>query len=161
MISVGAVAALLLAGCAKEDPKVHNDGTILTPYKAISERLADDTIDGLPELGAMVIEASESAQGDPGFEDIIKGAQKVGSPDIATARSAFKHLSDGMIDHMRAKGDKHEGHVIIHCTMAFNNAGALWVQNEGSIKNPYHGKMMLRCGDRLAWDADLPTTWAG
>ena len=36
--------------------------------------------------------------------------------------------------------------------MAFNNKGAYWVQRAGDITNPYHGMMMLHCGDKVAWD---------
>jgi hypothetical protein len=36
--------------------------------------------------------------------------------------------------------------------MAFNNKGAFWVQKEGEIVNPYHGMMMLHCGDKVTWD---------
>jgi Cu(I)/Ag(I) efflux system membrane fusion protein len=34
-----------------------------------------------------------------------------------------------------------------HCPMAFNNAGASWLQAQEEIANPYFGAAMLRCGE--------------
>jgi hypothetical protein len=48
----------------------------------------------------------------------------------------------------------------VFCPMAFEDKGALWVQAEGKIANPYFGASMLRCGNKLAWDAELPATAA-
>ena len=44
------------------------------------------------------------------------------------------------------------GYEVVFCPMAFNNKGAYWVQKTGEIINPYHGMMMLHCGDKVAWD---------
>ena len=30
--------------------------------------------------------------------------------------------------------------------MAFDNAGAYWIQPDSTTANPYYGAMMLRCG---------------
>ncbi len=34
-----------------------------------------------------------------------------------------------------------------HCPMAFNNAGADWLQSDKTIANPYFGASMLGCGE--------------
>ena len=150
--------ALTLA-CDKGGDKAggaSGDGTILTPYLAIGDTLAADKIDGLPELGAQVVKATEGKESDPGVAKIVQGAGRIAFEVIATARSAFKSMRDGMIEYMRAKSDKQGGHMIVHCTMTFKGKGGLWVQKEGKVMNPHEGVMMLHCGDKLKWDAELP-----
>jgi Cu(I)/Ag(I) efflux system membrane fusion protein len=36
------------------------------------------------------------------------------------------------------------------CPMAFNDAGAIWLQKSEEVLNPYFGDMMLRCGEITA-----------
>lgn len=125
---------------------------MVTPYMAIQETLADDSIDELPKLSARVITAAEPVQDQAGVADIIAGAGRIGAQDIDTARTAFSKASMGLITYLKAHPAEREGLEVIHCTMAFNNKGAYWVQKTGKVINPYHGKMMLHCGDKVAWD---------
>ena len=156
------LTGLLLFGCGDKsggDAKANaGDGSVLSPYLAIGSTLANDSVDGLPELAAKAVQAAESHKGDPGMDAVLQGAGRVGATDIATARDAFKKMSGGVIEFMRAKKDKQAGHMIVHCTMTFEGKGGLWVQAEGKVMNPYEGAMMLHCGDKLGWDADLPET---
>jgi Cu(I)/Ag(I) efflux system membrane fusion protein len=49
--------------------------------------------------------------------------------------------------------EKHYGHAagqshyLAYCPMAFENAGAYWLQTDRAISNPYFGARMLRCGE--------------
>jgi Cu(I)/Ag(I) efflux system membrane fusion protein len=135
-----------------------SDGTLLTPYLEIQDTLAHDKIDGLPELGAAVVQAAESKASEPGVDKILQGAGRIASEDIATARTAFKSMSDGMIEYLKAHEDKQPGHTIVHCPMTFKGKGGNWVQKEGDVMNPYEGAMMLHCGDKVKWTAELPKT---
>ena len=36
--------------------------------------------------------------------------------------------------------------LIMHCPMAFDDAGASWLQLSPKLANPYFGASMLRCG---------------
>lgn len=123
-----------------------------TPYVAIQETLADDSLDDLSKLSARVITAAEPVQDQAGVGDIIAGAGRVGAQDIDTARTAFSKVSMGLITYLKVHPAAREGLEVVHCPMAFNNKGAYWVQKQGKIINPYHGKMMLHCGDKVAWD---------
>lgn len=155
------VSLALSAACggdAEGKAKQAGDGTLLTPYLAIGDVLAADKLDGLPELGAQVIAAAESRQGQPGVDAIVQGAGRIGAQDIQTSRTAYKKMSDGMLEYLAAHPDEQAGHVIVHCTMTFGGKGALWVQKEGKVMNPYEGAMMLHCGDKLTWGATLPQT---
>lgn len=122
------------------------------PYLQIQTTLADDSIGELSQLSARVITAAEPVQDQAGVGDIIAGAGRVGAQDIDTARASFEKVSMGLIKYLKAHPADREGLEVIHCTMAFNNKGAYWVQRAGDIINPYHGKMMLHCGDRVGWD---------
>lgn len=130
------------------------DGTsaLLSSYITVQETLADDSIDKLSELGAQIVAGSEGVQDKPGIADVMVGAGRIASQDIETARVGFEKMSMGLISYLKANPSERDGLQVIHCTMAFNNKGAYWVQNAGEVNNPYHGKMMLRCGDPIEWD---------
>ena len=63
--------------------------------------------------------------------------------DIEELRTSFKTLSEVYIKH----GDKKElkGLITASCPMA----SAKWIQKNGSLKNPYYGKSMLECGEKI------------
>ena len=155
---VVSIALSTACGGSNDQAAQANDGTMLSPYLAIGDTLAADKLDRLPELGAQVIAAAEGKQGEPGVDAIVQGAGRVGAQDIQTARTAYKKMSDGMLQYLAAHPEQQAGHVIVHCTMTFGGKGGLWVQNEGKIMNPYEGAMMLHCGDKLPWGAELPKT---
>jgi hypothetical protein len=152
-------AMALLSACGSGDKvKEAGDGTLLTAYLTIGDTLAADKLDKLPELGAQAIKAAESQQGKPGVDAIVQGAGRIGAQDIQTSRTAFKKMSGGMIEYLGAHADKQAGHTLVHCPMTFGGKGGLWVQKEGKVINPYEGAMMLHCGDKLDWGAELPKT---
>ncbi|MCA9637059.1 MAG: DUF3347 domain-containing protein [Myxococcales bacterium] len=124
----------------------------LTPYITIQETLADDSVDHLAELGAQVVGGAEALQDKPGVGDLLAGAGRIAAQDIETARVAFEKMSMGVIAYLKATPADRDGYEVVHCPMAFNNKGAYWVQKIGEITNPYHGKMMLRCGDKVEWE---------
>ena len=156
------LALLLLAttviGCDAKDDKPASDGTMLTPYLQIQSTLAEDKLDDLAELGAAVVSASEDKAGKPGVDKILQGAGRIAAQDIATARSAFKTMSEGMIEYVKADPAKQEGHMLVHCAMTFAGKGAAWIQDSGKVMNPYEGAMMLHCGDKLQWSDDVPSS---
>lgn len=149
------VLAATAISCNSSD-KPTADGTLLTPYLQIQSALAEDKLDNLSELGAAVVAASADKADQPGVDKIIQGAGRIAAQDIATARSAFKTMSEGMIEFVKADAAKQEGHMLVHCTMTFAGKGAPWIQKSGKVMNPYEGAMMLHCGDKLQWSDDIP-----
>ena len=123
----------------------------MSPYLAIGERLAGDSVDSLPELAAQVVGAAEPRTGEPGVEAMLGAAGRIASPDSATARLMYRKMSEGMIAWLDAHPEQREGLMLVHCPMTFKDEGAYWVQREGKILNPYEGAMMLHCGAKLAW----------
>lgn len=63
--------------------------------------------------------------------------------DIDDLRTSFKTLSEVYIKH----GDKKEmkGLITASCPMA----EAKWIQKNGPLRNPYYGKSMLECGEKI------------
>jgi hypothetical protein len=147
------LATPLLVGCRNDEARLAeaSDGTLLSPYLAIGEVLADDSVAGLPELAAKVVEAGQSRSAEPGVESMLGAAGRIASPDIATARLMFGKMSEGMIAWLATHPEQREGLMLVHCPMTFNNQGAYWVQRAGKILNPYEGSMMLHCGAKLQW----------
>lgn len=123
----------------------------VAPYLTIQETLADDSIDKLAELAAAVVTGAESSADKAGVAEVLAGAGRVPAQDIETARVGFEKMSMGLISFLKANPAQQAGLEVIFCPMAFNNKGAYWVQKKGEVTNPYHGKMMLRCGDAVEW----------
>lgn len=126
--------------------------SVVQPYVAIQETLAADRLDKLSELSAQVVVAAEPLQTEAGIPEVVAGAGRVAAQDIDTARAGFEKMSMGLISYLKAHSDQRAGYEVVFCPMAFNNKGAYWVQKSGEIVNPYHGMMMLHCGDKVAWD---------
>jgi Cu(I)/Ag(I) efflux system membrane fusion protein len=74
-------------------------------------------------------------------------ADAVAAKDINTIRVEFHVISRQLIAMVQDDGLAAEQTLyLIRCPMAFDNAGAAWLQTDGAIRNPYYGAMMLRCG---------------
>ena len=81
---------------------------------------------------------------------LLKGAipRAAGAESIESLRSSFEALSNSMITIIREFGHDGASNLIeAHCPMAFNDAGASWLQAGRDIQNPYFGASMLGCGD--------------
>jgi len=66
--------------------------------------------------------------------------------DIASARSAFAPLSETMYAAAKRFGLGAGKPVYrFHCSMAFDNRGAYWLQSTKEAENPYWGAMMSGC----------------
>lgn len=147
----------LIAACSSPAAPAPAPTGVVPHYVAISAALAADSA----EIGTDAAELAKLAAtmtAEPGLGAVATAAKELGTTDIAATRRAFKRVSDGMVEYMRSKPELQRGNVIVFCPMAFEDKGALWVQAEGKIANPYFGASMLRCGDKLAWDAELPPT---
>ena len=154
---IGAVALSCSAGVTS--PATTPAGVVAS-YVAISTALAEDKLDSVAALSGELERHAVALKGKPGIAKVVANLPGLARNDLATVRTAFKPLSDGMIEYMRAETATQTGNVMVFCPMAFNDQGALWIQAEGKVANPYFGASMLFCGNKLAWDAELPTTAA-
>ncbi|MFT6830941.1 MAG: Cu(I)/Ag(I) efflux system membrane fusion protein [Planctomycetota bacterium] len=71
-----------------------------------------------------------------------------GTEAIEPLRESFEAASISMLTIVREFGhDASSNLVEAYCPMAFNDAGASWLQEGRDIRNPYFGASMLACGD--------------
>jgi hypothetical protein len=77
----------------------------------------------------------------------VQAATKIlNATTLSEQRLAFSPLSDEMAKLVKG-GKLSSGALYLeYCPMANKNTGAYWLSNEKEIKNPYFGKMMLKCG---------------
>lgn len=73
-----------------------------------------------------------------GYKDCQKSFK-----NIDELRSSFKALSEVYIKNIPASELK--GATKASCPMA----SARWIQKDGNLKNPYYGKSMLECGEKI------------
>ncbi len=67
--------------------------------------------------------------------------------DIQALREDFHLLSQNLTQVIKKFGVSGTKTVyILKCPMAFDNAGANWLQDNQEVSNPYFGEMMLKCG---------------
>lgn len=76
-----------------------------------------------------------------------EGKGLIGESKIEGKRKAFQMISGGLFDLIRTVRYDKEKIYLLHCPMAFDNAGANWLSNAKEIKNPYFGQNMLTCGE--------------
>lgn len=68
--------------------------------------------------------------------------------DIELVRARFEDMSEAVISLQERFGHRgSEAWHVAYCPMAFDNAGAEWLQRGTQINNPYFGASMLRCGE--------------
>lgn len=143
-----------------EDPGFHRRlDALISAYLGLQKALAADDLaasrQALDPLGQALAEletAPKSESAAPIWKEeqaelgqALAAAREAN--DIAGLRVAFESLSQSVIVLERRFGHSVEPLRRIHCSMAFDNRGARWLQAEGTIANPYFGSTMLRCGD--------------
>lgn len=66
---------------------------------------------------------------------------------LAGMRQYFGKASKTFIPFVEKFGSAHiQKLYVLHCSMAFNNTGADWLQSSEPTRNPYFGSEMLECG---------------
>lgn len=173
------LAAVLLAGCkgdkgdkgdepkpqpeattAKAEPEPEAeppkldlaDGTLVTPYLALGDRLAADRSDGLREAVTALEQATASRASAPGVEELRAAAGRIADGDLEAARANYREVSHALLRYLDQDAAAREGLTLVYCPMAFDNTGGYWLQRGESVRNPYEGSRMLECGSVLGWD---------
>ena len=84
----------------------------------------------------------------------IKGGEKAyaeaentaKATSLAEQRKAFTVLSNELTTLVKGSELTAGELYVTYCPMANSNKGGYWLSNEKEIRNPYFGKMMLKCG---------------
>jgi len=144
---------------------------VVDAYLAIAEASSRDDLEaarrGADQLdaarGDVPRPASEAARERWGRIDaaLARHGAEVGSAgDLAAVRRGIDGLSDGLVDLLRSFGNPMSFPLhLAHCPMAFDDAGADWVQRGVDVENAYIGEEMLTCGEiraRVAPGQRLP-----
>jgi len=158
------------AGDGKDVPKISDPiaEKILIPYLSIRAALADDTTAGIARDAAAISEViakntKKTAAGKPATEysaSIKKilsnaGALKDKGSDIEAARKTFGSLSEAVVEYFKANVSTAdaEKYQAFYCSMAKKP----WLQKAGEkIGNPYYGKSMSDCGEKISVAPDKP-----
>jgi Cu(I)/Ag(I) efflux system membrane fusion protein len=114
--------------------------------KAGASRLAD----ALPAAMPALLPRRAESDGARIVAALTRGASAAGAADsIEVLRGAFEPLSRAMIELVERFGAPGPMPLRrMHCPMAFDDAGADWLQAEPVLANPYFGASMLRCGEQ-------------
>jgi Cu(I)/Ag(I) efflux system membrane fusion protein len=68
---------------------------------------------------------------------------------IQGMREGFALLSEDLSQALPAFGFQGRSAYLLRCPMAFNNRGAVWLQTDKDVRNPYFGSRMFKCGTVL------------
>ena len=109
----------------------------LEPYVKMQEALASDDLKKALEAHKFICDKELIH-----YKDDYKDCDKK-FKDIDELRTSFKTLSEVYL----ANGEKKEMSKLQKATCPM--AKAKWIQKPGAIKNPYYGKEMLECGEKI------------
>ena len=113
--------------------------SITSPYLKVQVALAGDSTEGVSEA-AEELAAAALALGDDGKSLADAAETLAAADDIEAAREAFGALSDALIEYTDSVGLGEPK--VAYCPMADRS----WIQEDGSIANPFVGTFMLTCG---------------
>ena len=67
--------------------------------------------------------------------------------DLEAFRSGFAPFSETLVGLAKGFGIASSEPVYrLRCPMAFEGKGAVWLQKDEDVRNPYYGAAMLKCG---------------
>lgn len=107
------------------------------PYIKMQEALANDDMKGAVAAHKVICD-KELIHYKDDYKDCSKAFK-----NIEEVRTSFKTLSEVYIEHGNKKEFK--GLTLATCPMA----KAKWIQKNTDLKNPYYGKSMLECGEKI------------
>ena len=141
-------------GAASADAAVADDrAKLLSAYGVVQETLAADSMDGVTASARAIAAIAEGAGGlgakakdAAPFQAVAERAAALAKTgEIETARESFKGLSLAMAKLVET--GEITGADLYYCPMA----NGYWLQKEGQaeLRNPYYGKEMLTCGEKV------------
>jgi membrane fusion protein, copper/silver efflux system len=132
---------------------------VFARYLEVQRHLASDepvlARKSLGELFTAVVSSAETTS-DKAVElqlhtmhGVLLAAKNNAGPeaDLEALRTVFRDVTVPLLAIEQAVGNPTSTPLyIVHCPMAFDDAGADWIQVEPQVSNPYFGASMLRCG---------------
>lgn len=135
---------------------------VLEAYLRIQDALAADDFDKALETGPVMRDALHAVDMTlltdrahdtwmtlaATLQTALDNAAK--AKDIETFRVTFSALSERLTEAAKTFGTGHKPVYVIRCPMAFDDRGAIWLQGDTAVRNPYFGASMLTCGNVIA-----------
>lgn len=152
-----------------EKPAVHSDAfnasfkNVLDRYYSLRDALVASDTAAANQAAALLLQSADELKLDElrkidtsniiiptakNYTDGISSESKglMGETNIEDKRKSFQMISANLFDLTRTVRYAEEKVYLLHCPMAFNDAGADWLSGSTEIKNPYFGSKMLTCG---------------
>ena len=112
-------------------------------YITVQGALAQDSLKGVSAAATAMAEAIKADSMKMLTPKVAQQAEALAqAKDLATARDAFKSLSDSLIQYLKAQKVPAGSYYVAYCPMA----KASWLQTGKTILNPYTGASMAHCG---------------
>jgi hypothetical protein len=146
-IAAGLALVPWVAACAESTPAV--SGALLADYSQIHEALSADSVAGVAAaaaaLGSHARAAAVPAESKPAYEKVAVAAEAMKGDDIEALREQMNALSRALAAVVDTAGGKEAG--LFYCSMF----DGYWLQKSGDseLRNPYYGKSMLTCGEKV------------
>ena len=138
-------------------------------YQSLQEALSGDDFSVAQEAIKLLQTSLSSIDAGPLAEDahlvwkkeytnLVQISQNMNqADDLKLIREGFSLLSDELMVLVKTFGPAGFGTVYqLHCPMVFGGKGAIWLQGDKQVRNPYLGTAMLKCADRVELISDLP-----
>lgn len=144
MTTILAAVTLALAGATATRAAEPGDA-MLTEYLAIHDALASDRADGVAAAAAKIATLASGAKATPATKDayarVAAAAGAMTGTQTGPLRDGLKELSKAMFAAVGSAAD------LYYCPMI----DGYWLQKKGDavLRNPYYGKSMLRCGEKV------------
>jgi hypothetical protein len=144
------VAALMIASACAPAPQTSNTpaagtsmpASVVDPYLKIQSALANDSVEGVTANAGNIATAA-SALGAPAMKISTAALQLASAGELEDARTKFGALSEAIDTYMTGLHlTPPEGVKVAYCPMIRKP----WLQQDGTIANPYYGTQMLTCG---------------
>jgi len=142
-------------------------GKLWQAYRAVHETLTNDDAEKaaaaadtmrevLQAVDMTLIEGQVHAAWMKSAQSARKPLDKMAdSGELKTLREALAPLSEEMAAMIRRFGIDPAGPVYrLRCPMALEGRGAVWLQDDEDVRNPYLGASMLTCGDLIETISD-------
>jgi hypothetical protein len=138
---------LVVAGCNRAAFPVTARGgemprSIIDPYLKVQTALADDSTEGI-RANAGEIATAATALGAPAMRIDTAALQLAAAGELDDAREKFGRLSEAIDTYMTGLSLRPPSGVrVASCPMVLKP----WLQQDGTLANPYYGKSMPTCG---------------
>ncbi len=151
-VVVGAMLMVLAgAAAAPAEELAAINGMLMQSYDAMHTALAADSMDGVKSaalaIATQATAAAAKAKDAAPYKALSDAATATaGADEMEALRESFKGLSKAMAK--LVESGQLTGAELYYCPMF----DGYWLQKSGdsALRNPYYGKSMLRCGEKVA-----------